>query len=65
MKRRTKEEKEEFVKKLFVTCKWCGYNNERGRFNQYGTCLKCGRILDEKTYFKIEMLKKLRLNKHK
>ena len=65
MKHRTKAEQDEFIKQNFITCKKCGYNNEKGRFNQYGTCLKCGSILDEKTHFKIEMLKKLHNNRRK
>lgn len=57
--------REEFIKKLYVTCEYCGYNNERARFLQFGTCLKCGKVLDKKTYFKIEMLKKLKDNKRR
>lgn len=57
--------KDEFVKKNYVTCPKCEYNNERGRFNQYGTCLKCGEILDEKTYFMIQMMKRIKDNKRK
>lgn len=60
-----KDSKEEFMKKRFITCKNCGYNNERSRFLQYGTCLNCSEILDEKVYFKIEMLKKINMNKRK
>lgn len=54
-----KEKKEEFMKKNFVTCE-CGYNNEKSRFYGYGLCLKCGKILDTKIYFKAEMRKRLK-----
>lgn len=59
------ETREEFLKATFTTCKKCGYNNERGRLHQYGTCLNCGTILDDKIYFMIEMRKKLKNNKRK
>ena len=55
-----KESKEEFMKNKYITCKYCGYNNERARFLQFGTCLFCGKILDEKTYFKIQMMKRIK-----
>ena len=57
--------KEEFIKKHYCTCKKCDYNNERGRLNQYGTCLKCGEILDKKIYFKIQMMKRINDDKRK
>ena len=57
--------KEDFMKKKYITCPKCSYNNERGRFNQYGTCLKCGEILDQKIYFMIEMMKVAKDNKRK
>lgn len=59
------EDKEEFMRKNYITCKHCGYNNERGRFKQFGTCLKCGKILDEKTYFMIKMMEVVKENKRK
>lgn len=65
MEKKTNLSKEDFMKKNYITCKICGYNNERGRLMQYGTCLKCGKILDEKTYFMIQMMKKVRENKRK
>jgi len=61
----TKETKEEFMKKKYITCPKCSYNNERGRFQQYGKCLKCGEILDQKTYFMINMMKKIKDNKRR
>lgn len=36
----------------FVVCQYCGYNNERKRFNFYGTCLRCHKIMDQKIYLK-------------
>lgn len=64
MKKKT-ETKEEFLQKRYITCKYCGYNNEKARFLKYGKCLFCDKILDEKVYFKIEMLKKINDNKRK
>lgn len=60
MKRvRTEEERKEFVKDLFVTCPHCQYNNEKQRLRKYATCLNCGEILDKKTYFLIQLKKKM------
>lgn len=36
----------------FVVCKFCGYNNEFFRFQNYGTCLRCHKIIDPKVYIK-------------
>ena len=47
--------KEEFIRATFITCKNCGYNNEKGRLQKYGTCLNCNEPLDEMIYFKIKM----------
>lgn len=58
-------DKKEFIKKNYITCENCGYNNERARFNQYGTCLKCGKVLDQKTYFMIQMKKRIKDNERK
>jgi predicted Zn-ribbon and HTH transcriptional regulator len=57
--------KEEFMKKNYVTCENCGYNNERARFLQFGRCLKCKKILDKKTHYMIEMMKKIKDNERK
>lgn len=46
-----------FIEELFITCDTCGYNNEKSRFEAYGTCLGCGKILDNKIYFKAQMRK--------
>lgn len=42
----------------YITCDECGYNNKKERFQAFGTCLGCGKILDERTYFKAQMFKK-------
>lgn len=60
-----KESKEEFMRKNYIACPYCKYNNERARFLQYGTCLNCGKILDQKTHFMIEMMKKVKDNQRK
>lgn len=62
MEKRTAKEMQDFLKANYVTCNHCGYNNEKARLRQYGTCLNCGKILDEKMYFMIEMMKKLKAN---
>lgn len=36
----------------FVVCQFCGYNNEFNRFQNYGTCLRCHKIIDPKVYLK-------------
>lgn len=53
------EEHDAFVKKHYVTCE-CGYNNAKRRFVLYGTCLRCGKILDKKAYLKRIILDKRR-----
>lgn len=63
--RKFKTSKEDFMKQKYITCDKCGYNNEKSRFLQYGKCLKCDTILDQKVYFMIEMNKRLRNNKRK
>ena len=57
--------KEDFIKSRFITCKYCGYNNDKQRLRQYGTCLKCGKVLDEKLYFMIRMQKLIKNNERK
>ena len=42
----------------FITCDKCGYNNKKERFQAFGTCLGCGKILDDRVYFKAQLLKK-------
>jgi len=49
-----KKNREEFMKKNYITCD-CGYNNLKRRFYLYGKCLNCGKIIDKKIYFKVIM----------
>jgi len=39
----------------------CGYNNKENNVKIWGTCRGCGKILDDRAYFKYQMNKKLRL----
>lgn len=50
--------KKRFVDELFITCDDCGYNNLKDRFQAFGTCLNCGKILDKKVYFKSQMIRR-------
>jgi len=59
MANRTPEERADFIKQNYFTCPHCQYNNERMRLNKYGVCLNCGKILDEKIYFLIQMKKRI------
>lgn len=47
--------KPEFMKELYITCDKCNYNNLKRRFENYGTCLRCGKVLDKKVYFKAKL----------
>ena len=49
-----KKNREEFMKRDFITCE-CGYNNAKERFHLYGKCLRCGKTIDKKIYFKAMM----------
>lgn len=42
-------------------CDVCGYWNDNDYVKYSGVCHGCGKILDEKAYFKQTMYKKLRL----
>lgn len=44
--------KEKNKKLTFVQCPHCGYNNEETRFQFYGTCLRCHKVVDKKIYLK-------------
>lgn len=50
-------DKEKIMSK-YVVCDECGYNNEKKRFNAFGTCLCCGKILDDRIYFRAQMVKR-------
>lgn len=45
------EKRNEFIEKNYITCE-CGYNNRKNRLENFGTCLRCGKIIDERSYFK-------------
>lgn len=49
--------KEKFIEDRFITCDKCGYNNEKDRFQAFGTCLHCGKVLDDKVHFKATLSK--------
>lgn len=51
------KEYKEFMDERYITCDKCGYNNLKKRFEGFGTCLRCNKILDKKTYFKVRMKK--------
>lgn len=48
-----------------VKCDVCGYHNHKSYLKISGVCHLCGKILDERAYFKAQMYKKLRLWKGK
>lgn len=52
--------KKEFVNKN-IKCDICGYQNHEYYVKESGVCHLCGKILDERAYFKSQMNKKLRL----
>lgn len=54
--------KEKFIDDLFITCDECGYNNEKDRFQAFGTYLHCGKILDSRVYFKATLSRMVRKN---
>ena len=49
----------------FIECDVCRYKNNPDYFQYLEICHCCGKILDERIYFKHEMNKKLRLWKNK
>ena len=38
--------------KHYVVCSYCGYNNESERFQNYGTCLRCHRVINKKIFIR-------------
>ena len=54
--------KHKFINDLFVTCDKCGYHNFKDRFQAFGTCLGCGKILDERIYFKAKLKRSKKFN---
>ena len=57
MRRKIKEEN--------IKCDICGYQNHKCYVERSGVCHLCGKILDEKAYFKAKMRTKLRLWRNK
>ena len=64
MKKKYKKTKEEFLNDYYITCS-CGYNNEKKRLENFGTCLLCGKVLDQKAHFRRIKKDKLRRNNEK
>lgn len=60
MCREHKGDYEEFIKDNFTICPCCGYYNKKEYFNNYGTCLNCGKILNQKKYFERKLKIELR-----
>ena len=57
--------KKDYNKELdLIKCE-CGYCNQGYNVRRYGTCLQCGRTLDEKARYKHEMYCRLHLWKKK
>ena len=50
-----------FIDDLYITCDDCGYNNEKDRFQSFGTCLHCGKTLDKRVHFRATMIKIARM----
>ena len=44
-----------------IQCEKCGYCNHKDFVKYSGVCHLCGNILDDKAYFKQQMIKKMRL----
>lgn len=53
-----KKKKEKYLE--LVTCE-CGYNNQPYNIERYGTCTRCGKVLNKKAKFDYEMFCKLRM----
>lgn len=54
------KKKKEFVNKNII-CDVCKYQNNPNYVKYSGVCHLCGKILDDRAYFKAQMNKKLRL----
>lgn len=61
----SREKKKEKVFMEFIVCPDCKYNNKPKNVELYGTCLRCHKVLDEKSKFKHDMINKLHLWKGK
>jgi len=51
------KDRKKFIEDNFITCDDCGYNNQKDRFQAYGTCLRCNKVLDNRVYFKAQCRK--------
>lgn len=51
---------DEFMSKNYIICPHCGYNNKKDYFVNYGTCLRCGKIIDQKVFFENKLKIELR-----
>lgn len=61
-----KRKKKKYDKPLdFCTCPECGYNNQPHNVAKFGTCLRCGSVIDPKAKYKYEMVCRLRLWRNK
>lgn len=58
-----KAKAKKFIDSVYLTCGYCGYNNERERLKLFNCCLKCHRPLGDSKYFKEQLLKKMEGNK--
>ena len=45
---------------VHIKCE-CGYNNHPDNVKYYGTCTRCGKVVDAQAYFRHVMYNKLRL----
>lgn len=54
-----KKKKKKFIE--YTQCDICGYKNNPDFLQYSGVCHCCGKILDDKAYFKAQMNKKMRL----
>lgn len=48
-----------------VYCPDCGYANARYNYLSYGTCTRCGKVLNEKTKFMYEIKSRLRIGAYR
>jgi len=53
--------KKKMVELKNIKCDVCGYQNHDYYVKKSGVCHLCGKVLDDKAYFKAQMNKKLRL----
>ncbi len=44
-----------------IKCDECSYYNHKSNIEKYGTCLRCGSVLNKKAKFDYEMFCKLRM----